>query len=90
MAKRTTLIIPPEKFYVQWTFYQHFSKLAYFKNAFGPLGTSCEKGTAITVLQTTHMLQNKELLSLKQWYHKIRYKDRTVSFKAIQWYILLP
>ena len=35
------------------------------------------------------MLQNKELLSLKQWHLKIHYADRTVCCIAFKRYILL-
>ena len=58
--------------------------------AFALLDTSCEKDPDITVYRsprtcfTIHMLQNKELLSQKQWHLKIGYADRTVSFNAFQ------
>ena len=41
---------------------------------------------------TTHMLQNKKLLSLllKQWHLKMGYTDRAVSFNTFKQYILLP
>ena len=38
---------------------------------------------------TTQMLQNKELLSRKQWHPKIGNADRTVRFLAFKMYILL-
>ena len=39
---------------------------------------------------TIHMLQNKELLSLKQWHLIIGYIDRTMSFITFKQYIVLP
>ena len=68
--------------------------------AFGPLGT-CEKDTYIIVdfqntekvqslltCFTNHMLQNKELFSLKQWHLRICYTDRNVSFNSFKQYSL--
>ena len=50
---------------------------------------SAEKVTSPQTCFTTNMLQNEELLSLKQWHLKIGYTDRTVSFNASKQFILL-
>ena len=50
----------------------------------------CRDGEVPPCFFVTHMLENKELLSLKQWHLKIRYRDRIVSFNVSKWNILLP
>ena len=44
------------------------------------MSKQCLKKYIYFYLKALHMLQNKELLSLKQWHFKIGYTDRTVSF----------
>ena len=73
--------------------------------AFGWLDPCHEKDNNITLFRmvygfskcreddacfATHMLENKKLLSLKQWHLKIGYPDKIVSCNTIKRYILLP